>query len=121
MTGRGTGLELVFSARCEQVDGAGWACMVCTGPELTPATGHLVAAGGPHHGRMLAVLCGRHASEAGHGEVMAQLLEWAEAGLLSADLGPGPLGVPGVLHREPGGNTWHLDPLPTRHVHGGAP
>jgi hypothetical protein len=106
-----------FSAWCERVAGAGWACMVCTGPGLTPATGHAVAADGPHRGRLLALLCGYHAALPGAGDVAAEMERWAQAGLITGDLGPGPRGVPGVLHREPGDAGWHLDPLPPGLTH----
>jgi hypothetical protein len=106
---------LRFSAQCGDVEGEGWACMV---DETAEAVGHVAVAGGPHDGRFLAVLCGRHASEAGLEEFMARLLEWMMAGLLGADLGPGPSGVPEVLHREPGGD-WHRDMMP-EHRHDGA-
>jgi hypothetical protein len=114
VTGGGP-VSLTFSARCGNVEGQGWACMVDDtaggGPEADMAVGHVTVVGGPHDGRCLAVVCARHASEAGYGEFKARLVEWMVNGLLAHDLGPGPGGAPQVLHREPGGE-WHRDPLP---------
>lgn len=108
---------VTFSAWCAQVAGAGWACMVCTGPELEAATGHMVAGGGPYEGRLLALLCAYHAGPDGAEDVNEESARWVDAGLLGTDLGPGPRGVPPVLHRDPGDPGWHLDPLPVRLVH----
>jgi hypothetical protein len=108
-------VSLNFSAQCGNVEGEGWACMI---DDTAEAVGHVTVVGGPYDGRFLAVVCGRHASEAGYTEVKERLVEWMVAGLLAHDLGPGAAGAPEVLHREPGGG-WHRDPMP-EHRHDGA-
>lgn len=117
MSGGGP-VSLTFSAWCGNVVGQGWACMIAdtAGPraEADMAVGHVVVVGGAHDGRVLAVLCGRHAGEDGYREFKERLVEWMLAGLLGDDLGPGPNGAPEVLHWQDGG--WHRDPLP-QHRH----
>jgi hypothetical protein len=108
-------VSLTFSASCVNVAGQGWSCMV---DEAAPAVGHVTVTGGPHDGRVLAVLCARHTTEDGYAEFKERLVEWMMAGLLSRELGPGANGVPEVLHREPGGGL-HRDPMP-EHRHDGA-
>lgn len=102
-------VTLGFSAHCSNVADLGYSCMVCS----EPGTGHLTARGGLHHGRCLLVLCPRHASQEGYDEVKAVLVQQMMDELLSAELGPGPLGPPQVWHRD------HWDALP-EHRHEGA-